>query len=59
MNKINLEKIPELVQLHVDYINSGADIITTNTYRTNHAVEKEELQNLVQNAVQACKEAIK
>ena len=58
MNKVNEECMTELVQLHVDYINAGAEIITTNTYKTNPNSDKENSQKLVQNAVKACKLAV-
>jgi S-methylmethionine-dependent homocysteine/selenocysteine methylase len=33
--KINLSNPDEVIKIHKDYISSGADIITTNTFRTN------------------------
>ena len=34
-SRINLEKPDEVIDLHKKYIKAGADIITTNTFRTN------------------------
>ena len=34
-SRINLEKPNEVIDLHKKYIKAGADIITTNTFRTN------------------------
>jgi len=64
-----LVDIPEFIQdLHLQYINSGADIITTYTYRTNpyalglnkdSNIDEHTSEELVNIAVSLCKKAIK
>ncbi len=54
---------PEMVKLiHLEYINNGADIITTNTFRTNPISVKKSNENIdiyefVKNAIQLSKNA--
>ena len=62
MTEIN-EKYPEkIVQIHKEYIDTGADIITTNTFRTNPAAfsetENKNASEYVKNAVELAKESI-
>ena len=35
MTKVNFDNLEDLINLHVDYINNGAQMISTNTFRTN------------------------
>lgn len=62
MSLANIEN-PEIVfQIHQDYINAGADIITTNTFRTNpEAIKGFKLDNksLVRKSVEIATEAVK
>jgi methionine synthase I (cobalamin-dependent) len=64
MSLINLEK-PELVlNAHKQYITAGADIITTNTFRTNPIAVKKyggriNIKSLVRNSVELAIEAAK
>ncbi len=61
MSQANIEN-PEMVfQIHQDYINAGADIITTNTFRTNPAAAesfKIDNKSIVRKSVEIAKEAI-
>ncbi|MGB5895473.1 MAG: homocysteine S-methyltransferase family protein [Ignavibacteriaceae bacterium] len=62
MTDVN-EKNPEkIVEIHKEYIDAGADIITTNTFRTNPAAFKEtETKNIseyVKNGVKLAKESV-
>lgn len=58
----NIEN-PDIVRsIHCEYINAGADIITTNTFRTNpYAIKKSQVnfgvENFVKSAVQLAKDA--
>lgn len=57
------EKYPgEVINLHKEYINCGADIITTNTFRTNPAAlklsGKSSSERYVRNAVKLAKKSI-
>ncbi len=59
---INITNPEKVIALHKEYIDSGADIITTNTFRTNPAVYKQSNINLlneefVQRSVQLAIEA--
>jgi homocysteine S-methyltransferase len=62
MSKVSLEK-PELVfEVHKEYIEAGADIITTNTFRTNPAAAKNSgvsSELLVKKNVELAKRAVK
>ena len=62
MSKVSLEK-PELVfEIHREYIEAGADIITTNTFRTNPAAAKNSgfsSELLVNKNVELAKRAVK
>jgi homocysteine S-methyltransferase len=62
MTNVN-RNIPEVViQLHKDYIEAGADIITTNTFRTNPAALEEKnifnFSSYVKEAVELAKKAV-
>ena len=39
-SRLNIEQPELIIKLHSDYINAGADIITTNTFRTNPLAKK-------------------
>lgn len=58
----NIEKPQAVFKLHKAYINAGADIITTNTFRTNPEAAKESNEYnssvLVKAATQLAKEAV-
>src|SRR5664279_4587110 len=41
MSLANLTHPDKVIELHRQYINAGADIITTNTFRTNPTANKE------------------
>ncbi|MCX7611764.1 MAG: homocysteine S-methyltransferase family protein [Ignavibacterium sp.] len=44
--KINFSYPEEIIKIHKDYINAGADIITTNTFRTNpYALKRAGIDN--------------
>ncbi len=61
MSLANIENPETVFQIHQDYINAGADIITTNTFRTNPAAIKSfKMDNklLVRKSVEITKEAI-
>jgi homocysteine S-methyltransferase len=59
VNETNPEKI---VEIHKEYIDAGADIITTNTFRTNPAAiddtETKTISEYVKNAVKLAKESV-
>jgi len=62
MTEVN-EKNPEkIIEIHKEYINAGADIITTNTFRTNPAAfsytETKKISEYVKNAVNLAKESV-
>jgi len=62
MTEVN-EKNPEkIVQIHKEYITAGAEIITTNTFRTNPVAfvetETRNISEYVRNAVNLAKEAV-
>jgi len=61
MSKANIEN-PEIVfKIHREYIEAGADIITTNTFRTNPlAIKNEDLKikKLIRKSVKIAKDAI-
>ncbi len=60
--KINLSNPEEIIKIHTDYIDAGADIITTNTFRTNpYALRQVGIDNFkmyVNHAVRLAKESI-
>jgi len=61
---VNIKNPEKVVALHKEYIDSGADIITTNTFRTNPAVYKQSNldstnKDLVQKSVELATEARK
>ncbi len=63
MTEIN-EKNPEkIIEIHKEYIVAGADIITTNTFRTNpaafHASEVINISKYVENAVKLAIESVR
>ena len=62
MTEVNQKNPEKIVQIHNEYIDAGADIITTNTFRTNPAVFNEsEVRNVsdyVKNAVKLAKESV-
>ncbi|MDH7605203.1 MAG: homocysteine S-methyltransferase family protein [Melioribacter sp.] len=58
----NLENPGTVKSIHLEYINSGADIITTNTFRTNPISVKKSNENIdiyefVKSAIQLAKDA--
>lgn len=65
MNKVLIQDPTFIKNLHLDYIKSGADIITTFTFRTNpyalklHDQEHHKSEEMVKIAVEACLEAKK
>jgi methionine synthase I (cobalamin-dependent) len=63
MSFTNIENPDEVLAVHKEYIEAGADIITTNTFRTNpHAVEgikKVNINSLVKKSVKIAFEAAK
>ena len=64
MSLLNLSHPEDVIKIHKKYISAGADIITTNTFRTNPiAVEnsqnKIDLNNLVKQSVELAIEAVK
>lgn len=63
MTEVN-EKHPEkIIELHKQYIEAGADIITTNTFRTNpaafDAAEAKNIPKYVENAVKLATESVR
>ena len=60
--KINFSNPEAVVKLHSEYIESGADIITTNTFRTNpaslEATDAKDYESYVKQAVLLAKEAM-
>lgn len=68
MSLANITHPDTVIEMHKHYINAGADIITTNTFRTNPSANKEyssrenkyynELQNFVEKSVDLVKKAI-
>ncbi len=64
MSLLNLTHPDDVIKIHKDYISAGADIITTNTFRTNPiAIEnyqnKIDINNLVKQSVEHAIEAAK
>ena len=61
MTEVNEKKPEIIVKIHKEYIDAGADIITTNTFRTNpNAFDETEAVNIseyVKNAVKLTKES--
>jgi len=55
MSYLNISAPPEVLKLHKAYIDSGADIITTNTFRTNPAAFS---SNKYTNSKKYCKAAL-
>ena len=68
MSLANITHPDKVMELHKEYIEAGADIITTNTFRTNPAAIKEysskenkyyfELQNFVERSVDLARKAV-
>jgi homocysteine S-methyltransferase len=62
MTEVNEKKPEKIVQIHKEYIDAGADIITTNTFRTNPAAfnetERKYISEYVKNAVKLAKESV-
>lgn len=63
MSYANLSYPETVIEIHKDYINAGADIITTNTFRTNPAAVKESenvnsAEKLVRPAVEIAKQSV-
>ena len=58
MTSINQSNPEIIIQVHKEYIESGADIITTNTFRTNPAANEENERKLKANVKQAVQSAI-
>lgn len=57
--KINLSNPEEIIKIHKDYIEAGADIITTNTFRTNpYALKQAGIDNYKVYVKQAINSAI-
>ena len=55
---------PEIIeQIHVDYLNAGADVVTTNTFGANRfkykKAERDSVEEVVKAAVQIAKRAVK
>lgn len=55
---------PEIIeQIHVDYLNAGADVVTTNTFGANRLkykkAERDSVEEVVKAAVQIAKRAVK
>ena len=62
MTEVNENNPEKIVKIHKEYISAGADIITTNTFRTNPAAfdktEEINIPRYVRNAVKLAKEAV-
>lgn len=62
MTNVNRNNPEVVIQLHKDYIEAGADIITTNTFRTNPAALEEKnifnFSSYVKEAVELAKKAV-
>ena len=58
MTNINKTNPEEIIQVHKEYIEAGADIITTNTFRTNPAANEKNKSKLNANVKQAVQLAI-
>ncbi len=62
MTEVNEKHPDKIIEIHKQYIEAGADIITTNTFRTNPAAfDKSEAINVseyVKNAVKLAKEQL-
>jgi len=62
MTEINENNPEKIIEIHKEYIVAGADIITTNTFRTNpSAFDETEAKNIseyVKNAVKLAKESV-
>jgi homocysteine S-methyltransferase len=68
MSLANITHPDTVIEIHKQYIDAGADIITTNTFRTNPAANKEysseenkyyfELQNFVEKSVGLARKAV-
>ena len=62
MTEVNEKRPDKIIEIHKQYIEAGADIITTNTFRTNPtAFDKSEAVNVseyVKNAVKLAKESV-
>jgi S-methylmethionine-dependent homocysteine/selenocysteine methylase len=62
MTEVNQKNPQKIVDIHNEYIDAGADIITTNTFRTNPAAfDKTEAKNnseYINNAVKLAKESV-
>ncbi len=62
MSKLNIDNPEIILKIHREYINAGADIITTNTFRTNPEALKDfpdlKIENLVKNSIKIAKEAV-
>ena len=60
--KINLSHPDEVLKIHLDYIEAGADIITTNTFRTNpyslNQIGVLDYKKFVKQAVNIAKDAV-
>lgn len=61
MNSVLISALPSLISLHEEYVKSGADLITTFTFRTNPTCCEEESKSseLVRIAVSAARKAAK
>ncbi len=62
MSKVSIEHPDVIVEIHREYIEAGADIITTNTFRTNPAATKNSdvsSELLVKKNVELAKSAVK
>lgn len=61
MSKLNLDNPEIILKVYKDYINAGADIITTNTFRTNPVALKDfpnlKIEKLVKNSIKIAKDA--
>jgi S-methylmethionine-dependent homocysteine/selenocysteine methylase len=61
MSKANIEHPEIVLEIHKEYIGAGADIITTNTFRTNPAATKNSgvtSENLVKKGVEIARNAV-
>ncbi len=63
MTDVNEKHPGKIIEIHKQYIEAGADLITTNTFRTNPAAfDAEEAKNIskyVENAVKLAKESVR
>ena len=55
MTNINQTNPESIIQIHKEYIEAGADIITTNTFRTNPAANEKTKKKMKSNVQQAVK----